>query len=40
MIIVGNKIYERCPVCGKLVQINKFIFGSIHICLSDEEDGK
>lgn len=37
MIIVGNGIYEICPKCKKLVKINKFIFGSLHYCDSDDE---
>lgn len=37
MIIAGNKIYDKCLDCGKLVQINKFLFGSLHVCLSEEE---
>ncbi len=37
MIIVGNRIYERCGICGKLVQVNKFLLGSFHLCLSDED---
>ena len=37
MIIVGNKIYERCADCGALVRVNKFLFGALHICLSPEE---
>jgi hypothetical protein len=37
MIVAGNKIYDKCPVCGKLVQLNKFFFGSIHVCLTEEE---
>ena len=32
MITAGNGIYERCPDCGKLVKLNKFLFGSLHIC--------
>lgn len=35
--IVGNKIYTICGDCESLVQINKRFFGSIHICLTDEE---
>ena len=34
---VGNKLYERCPDCGKIVCLNKFLFGGIHICLTPEE---
>lgn len=37
MFTVGNKLMGRCGVCGKLVRIDKPIFGSIHFCLSDEE---
>ena len=35
--IVGNKLMGRCKDCGKIVQINKTIFGSLHFCLTDEE---
>lgn len=35
--IVGNKIYCRCAECGSLVKLNKFIFGDLHFCLTDEE---
>ena len=37
MIVVGNQIWETCAVCGKFIRINKVIFGSLHICLTDEE---
>ena len=37
MKIVGNKIYDVCWNCGEIVQINKFLIGSMHICLSSEE---
>lgn len=37
MIIAGNGIYMVCLWCGKLVKLNKFIFGSLHVCLSEEE---
>jgi hypothetical protein len=30
--IVGNKIYDVCPTCGKIIRINKTILGSLHIC--------
>lgn len=40
MIIAGNKIYDHCGYCGRLVCLNKFILGSIHICLSAEERQK
>jgi hypothetical protein len=37
VIIAGNKLYEICGICGKLVQINKFLLASVHFCLTDEE---
>lgn len=37
LIIAGNKIYFFCKICQKLVQINKFLFGSLHICLSEKD---
>lgn len=40
MKAVGNKIYNVCWDCGELVQINKFLFGSMHICIEDELKGK
>lgn len=32
MIIAGSKIYETCGKCGQLVCVNKWLFGSLHIC--------
>jgi hypothetical protein len=32
MKIVGNKMYEICANCGKIVCLNKFLFGSLHVC--------
>ncbi len=40
MIVVGKKIYERCGFCGQLVQMNKLLFGSLHICPERENAGK
>lgn len=37
MKIVGNKIYDVCGQCGQIVCINKTIFGSTHVCITDEE---
>ena len=37
MILIGNKLWERCPDCGKIVQLNKLFFGSMHICLTSTE---
>lgn len=35
--VVGNKLMSKCAECGKLVQINKALFGDLHFCLTDEE---
>jgi len=32
MIKAGRGLYDYCGGCGKLVQLNKFIFGSMHLC--------
>lgn len=37
MRIVGDKIYEICNGCGDIVCLNKRLFGSLHICLTDKE---
>jgi len=36
-IIAGSRIYMVCQDCERLVCLNKWIFGSLHICLTDEE---
>ena len=30
--VVGNKLYAVCLDCGSLVQLNKPIIGSMHVC--------
>jgi len=37
MKLIGKKMYDVCPICGQVVCLNKFIFGSAHVCLSPEE---
>ena len=37
MFVAGNGIYERCADCGQLVRLNKWLFGSLHCCLTDED---
>jgi len=32
IVSVGNKMYAKCGTCNKLVQINKGLFGSMHVC--------
>jgi len=42
IVAVGNKLYGLCEMCGNIVQINKFLFGSLHVCAkqSDPADPK
>ena len=35
--VVGNGLYMQCRYCEKIVRINKLFFGSMHICLTEEE---
>jgi hypothetical protein len=37
MIVTHGKIYETCAACGKLVRLNKPVFGSMHLCATEEE---
>ena len=37
MIISNGKIFDVCFSCGEIIQLNKFLFGSLHICASEEE---
>jgi len=30
-------LYDTCSKCGRLVKLNKFLFGDLHICAVDEE---
>jgi hypothetical protein len=40
MRIIGSKIYDVCPDCGGIVCLNKFLFGSLHVCTIPEERQK
>lgn len=33
-IVSGGKVFERCPRCRKLVQMNG-VFGGYHVCVTD-----
>lgn len=37
MIISNGKIYEVCDACGEIVRTNKPLLGSVHICVTAEE---
>jgi hypothetical protein len=34
IVSIGNKMYAICSKCQNIVQINKFVLGSLHICNS------
>ena len=36
--IVGNKLMAKCEACGKIVRVDKLIFGSLHCCVLAEEE--
>lgn len=40
MRIVGGKLMEVCPMCGKIVRIDKPLLGSMHFCVTEEEYSK
>lgn len=33
----NGKMYTICQCCYKLVRIDKFMIGSLHVCLTDKE---
>ncbi len=33
----SDKLWMICDDCGKMVCVNKWLFGSLHSCLTDEE---
>lgn len=37
LFATGGKIYSVCAGCGEIVRMNKPIFGSIHVCATEEE---
>ena len=32
IVAVGKALYAICDACGSVVKINKFLFGSSHVC--------
>jgi hypothetical protein len=32
VVITNGKLYAKCDKCGKIVRLNKFLFGSLHPC--------
>ena len=35
---IGDKLYATCSGCGSIVCLNKFLFGSLHICEEPKKD--
>jgi hypothetical protein len=40
MVVVGNKLMAVCQTCSCLIQVNKWLFGSLHVCAPTREDQK
>ena len=36
-MIVNGKIYGRCADCKDLVRVDKWLIGSLHLCVSVKE---
>ena len=36
-VLVDSKMFSTCRDCGSIVQLNKTLFGSLHLCLTPEE---
>lgn len=37
VLVVGNDAYTTCSDCGKVVRINKWLVGCLHLCVPPEE---
>ena len=35
-VISNGKVFAKCQACGKVVQMNKPLLGSLHICVEAE----
>lgn len=33
----GTGVFAVCPACEKVVRLNKFLLGSFHLCLTEQE---
>lgn len=31
-------LYDQCAKCGRLVKLNKFLFGDLHLCAGEDEE--
>ena len=32
LVVIGKKLYGRCPRCAQIVRLNKPIIGDLHVC--------
>ena len=37
VFVAGNGLYAECGDCGKIVKLNKWLFGGLHNCVSTEK---
>lgn len=37
LVPLGTAVYGLCRDCGKVVQVNKWMFGSLHLCAPAEK---
>lgn len=37
IVAVNGKIYGRCAECKEIVRVDKWLFGSLHLCAPSKE---
>ena len=37
MRVVNGKLMAVCRNCGKIIRVDKPLFGSVHVCTTEEE---
>ena len=40
VVLVGTNLYALCDYCGGVVCLNKFLVGSVHLCIKKAEKVK
>lgn len=40
IVAVNGKIYGRCAECKEIVRVDKWLFGSLHLCTPAKPKGK
>lgn len=36
VVAVGGKLYGRCADCRSIVRVDKWLFGSLHLCVDQK----